>query len=431
VVPVDAVVPWARPADAAGVLLERADEAEQHIGRARLPRHHPGRAGDALAVMRACTDRHTGAIVAAPTTSLPEAVGHDRQFDYRYCWIRDAALATSVAVALGQPAAAGRYVSFVADVVLPNPDEAAPVVGTHGDPVPNEREVSGVCGWGGSVPVRVGNAAADQVQYDAWGFVLEALLVQLQAGGSLNRDTWRLVRTVADRMAENEPGPESGIWELRDEKRLLSADIGRWLALDRAVRIARTRRPWHRRSPWARARDEARRTVLDAMHDDGRLPQAHDDSRPDASALMAVLFGLVAPDDQRAHHLVDAVLRDLAEGAYVRRYPPDDDGFSGVEGTFLPLSWWVVSCLAILGRLEEADARTDELCAGLPQLLPEMVDPLTGAALGNTPLVWSHVELARALVCLDMAHRMRWIDPLGVVVLRFLRSLPRRLCPQQ
>jgi hypothetical protein len=427
VIGVDASVPWSAPADAAGALDDLDAEARVLLRSARFPRHHPERAADALAVLRACTDRRTGAVVASPTTSLPEAVGHDRQFDYRYCWIRDAALATSVAALLGDPAAAQRYLAFVAEVALPDPDACPPVVRTDGGRVPAEREVADVRGWADSAPVRVGNAAAEQVQYDAWGFVLEAVLVNLHAGGRLDASTWQLVRAVADRMADHEPEAESGIWELRRPKQLLSADIGRWLVLDRAVRIARWHRPWHPRRRWARARDATRAAVLAALHADGRLPQAHDDDRPDASALTVVLFGLLPPSDARAHHVVDAVLRDLGEGPHVRRYPPGDDGFGGVDGTFLPISWWAVSSLALLGRLDEAEARADELCAGLPQLLPEMVDPPSGMALGNTPLVWSHMELARAMDWLDAGRTVRRFGRAGLVARRFVRSVPYRV----
>ncbi len=409
IVGVDANVPWATVDDAVDALADAEAAAVGERRCARLPRHHPERAADALAVLVACTDRSTGATIAAPTTSLPEVPGADRQFDYRYCWLRDAALATSVASLLGRRDIARRYLDFIVGAALPDPDRCPPILDVRGGAVPPERTVEGVRGWGASVPVRVGNAAADQVQYDAWGFVLEAVSVHLQTGGSLDDRTWRLVRAVAERTAAADVEPSNGIWELRETRLLISADIGRWLVLDRSIWIARAWRPFHRRRHWKRARDEARDRVLGAVEPHGGLPQAHDDPRPDASALMAVVFGLLDPSDPRAGRLVDATLRDLAVGPHLRRYPPGDDGFDGIEGAFVPVAWWAVSALAMIGRQRPAENLADELCAALPRLLSEEVDPSSGAGLGNTPLVWSHMELARAMYVLDAARiRDRW-----------------------
>ncbi len=408
-------------------LAARLDEAERRFSaataNARLPRSHPERAADALAVLRACTYSPTGAIVAAPTTSLPEAPGGDRQWDYRYCWLRDAGLAASVAALLGDGAAADAYLSFVRSIA----GDAAPrtpVVTVRGEQVPPERQVEGVAGWAASRPVRVGNGAAGQLQYDAMGLVVEAVSVYLQTGGRLEEDTWRLVRAIADEVVEGPAKPSSGIWELRDERSLTSGDIGRWLALDRAIWIARGWRPWTRRRRWKRARAQIRDRVLGALGPDGRLPQTYgeDPPRADASTLMVPMFGMLARRDRRAHALVDSVLADLGAGPFLYRYEPDgDDGFAPGEGAFLPVTWWAVSALASLGRVEEARARLDELCTRLPRLLPEEVDPMTGTGLGNVPLVWSHMELARALYIVDAAERRdRW-GWLGLWVWRLAR----------
>ena len=392
-----------------GQAMARLDDAEQVVARrlrrARLPRHHPGRAADALAVLDACTYQPTGAVVAAATTSLPEAPGADRQFDYRYCWLRDAALATSVASLLGQRDIARRYLEFLGRVVGSDPQLRTPVVDVRGETVPDEETVDGVEGWGGSLPIRVGNGASGQLQYDAWGLVVEAISVHLQTGGSLDDATWSLVRTLADRIAADEPEASAGIWELREPRLLVSGDIGRWLVLDRAVWIARGWRPRTRRRHWKRARATTRARVLSAIDQHGRLPQAYgEEHRPDASALMVPLFGLLRRGDPRAARLTTAILDELGAGPYVYRYPPGGaDGFSGTEGTFVPMAWWAVGALAVTGRVREAEARADELCAALPPLVSEEVDPVDGTALGNLPLVWSHMEMARALYLLDAA----------------------------
>ena len=404
--------------DADALLDELAGKraAEQdRLGAARLPRIHPGRALDALAVIRACTSQATGAVVAAPTTSLPEAPGHDRQFDYRFSWLRDSSLSTAVAALLGQGADARRYLDFVHDAWGDVDLLTRPMLDVRGEPVPDEREVDGVRGWADSRPVRVGNGANGQRQYDSLGLFAEAVSVFVQVGGRLDERTWHLVRRLAEEVSADDPGSvkdSNGIWEMRTAQPLVDGDIGRWLLLDRALWIARGWRPWTRRRHWKTARDTIRDRVLLAIDDSGLLPQAYgqEPAVPDASALMAVAFGLLDADDPRAGRLVDALLARLGAGPYLYRYPPGgDDGFCGTEGAFLPMSFLAVTALARLGRVEEAEQRLDRLCAALPRVLSEEMDPETGQLLGNAPLVWSHAELARAIYVLDAAKREdRW-----------------------
>lgn len=402
------------PDELAERLAAAEAEAQAELAGVRLPTVHPDRAIDALAVLRACTFRPTGAVVAAVTTSLPEVPGGDRQWDYRFSWLRDASLAVSVAALLGERSAAERYLRFVRRAVDEHGVPGVPLTDVRGDGVPAERGVEEVAGWAGSRPVRVGNHAANQVQYDALGLVLEAISVYVQTGGSLDDDTWDTVRTVADGMAATDPEPSSGIWELRDELPLVSADIGRWLALDRALWIARGWRAWDRRAQrgrWKRERDRTRARILAVLGEDGSLPQwyGQDPPVPDASALMLPLFGMLRPSDPRAERLVDWVVSQLEAWPFLYRYPPGTDGFARREGAFLPVSWWAAGALAAVGRLDEAVERVDAMCARLPRLLAEEVDPTDGSGLGNVPLVWSHAEAARTMYLLDAARRRaRW-----------------------
>lgn len=309
----------------AGELLDElaaaAEDDDRRAARAKRPRRYPGRSTDALRVLHACTDVRTGAVVAAPTTSLPEVVGGDRQFDYRYSWLRDASLAVSVAALVGRRDLARRYLDFVLGQ-LEGGIPTAPVTDIRGGPVPAEREIPGVTGWGGSQPVRVGNAAADQVQYDALGLFVEAISVYLQLGAPLEARCWELVRGIADHMLDPGTDKTSGIWELRRPQRLVSADIGRWLALDRAIWIARGWQPFARRRHWKRARDETRDRILAAIDADGGLSQSYDDEEfvADASALMAVVFGMLERRDDRAGRLVDVTLAQLGAGPFLYRY---------------------------------------------------------------------------------------------------------------
>ena len=408
--------------------LEAADaEHRRHLEAATLPRagRGTGRAEDALAVLRACTYEPTGAVVASPTTSLPEAPDGDRQFDYRYTWLRDASLAVSVAALLGRSDLARRYLDFVLGQTRETKAPSGPMTDVRGASVPPEREVAGVAGWAGAQPVRVGNGAADQVQYDSFGLLIEAVSVFVQLGGRLDRGTWGLVRAVADQAADADDGPTSGIWELRSPRRLLSADIGKWIALDRALWIARLRRPWTRRRRWALARRALRQKVIAALDEGGGLPQAYDGEgagEDDASALMAVVFGLLGPQDPRAGRLVDATIERLGAWPLLYRYQPGgDDGFRGLEGAFVPASWWAVAALAKLGRVEEAEERLAALDRVLPRLQPEELDPERHTALGNAPLVWSHMEAARALYLLDVARVRRRFGSVAVVAWRLNR----------
>jgi predicted dinucleotide-binding enzyme len=390
----------------AEVLARRLSEAESTLRRrldgSTMSRTHTERVRHTLAVLEACTDRETGAVIASPTTSLPEVVGGDRQFDYRYSWLRDSSVAIAVASLVGQHALAEQYVEFLArigsELIL-----AAPVRTVTGDTIEAEHDVADVEGWCGSRPVRVGNAAGSQLQFDAIGFVLDALVTYRSQRRRLGPRLWTIARALADRAAERaDDDVSNGIWEIRDRAAYVSGDIGCWLALDRALRLGRRRlgaRGVRRR--WKRARDEVRARVLEALRPDGTLPQVYGGDDADASALLLVVFGLLPPGDPRAQTLVDGTIAALGAGPLLHRYPPDGhDGFAAGEAPFLPASWWAVTALAVVGH-PDAQARADQLCEMLPMLQPEVFDPARREALGNTPLLWSHAECARALFELD------------------------------
>jgi len=388
--------------------LRECDDAElARLDASAVPRQHEERARAALAVLHACTDRQTGAVVASPTTSLPETVGGDRQFDYRYTWLRDSSMAVTVALLLGQRDVARRYLGFVEEI---GPEHLldAPVRNADGGEVPPEREIRDVSGWFGSQPVRVGNDATEQLQYDAPAFVVDAIYVYSRMTHRLSSRSWEIVRALADRATNPSPRESNGIWELREPADLVSGDVGRWLTLDRAIRLARRRRPWARRRAWRRERSRTRQRVLRALRPDGTIPLEYGGDRVDAAGLLVVTCGLLPSSDPRAGRLVHATLRALGAGPFVHRYPPDGaDGFSPDEAPFVPTSWWAVTALAVIGDAAAARRRTDDLCAALPPLLAEEFEPARGEALGNTPLVWSHAECARALFSLDEQQRFR------------------------
>ncbi len=417
-VSVNAEAPGA-PADLAELLAKAEGRVTKLLAGSRLPRHHPERARDALLVLDACTYRPTGAVVAAATTSLPEAPGGTSQWDYRYTWLRDASLAVSVAALLGQRDAAKQYLNFVHDMTKGRKVPSGPLTDVRGETAPAEREVD-AAGWAGSRPVRIGNDARDQIQYDSLGLLVQAISVYLQTGGPLDAATWDLVRSIADELSGEVQAKTNGIWELREELPLVDADIGRWLALNNALWIARLRHPLTRRAHWKRARGEARARVLSAIRSDGGLPQAYCAGRDwsDASALMVPVFALLG-NDARAGALIDAVRADLAAPPFLYRFPPNSP--EGGEGAFLPVTWWAATALAVVGRYDEARELADELCRRLPRLLSEEVDPATGASLGNTPLVWSHMEAARTMYVLDAARVRRRFGVVGLAAWRLFR----------
>ncbi|MDP9451963.1 MAG: glycoside hydrolase family 15 protein [Actinomycetota bacterium] len=416
-------------------LLERLRHADDRfqgsLDAARLPRHHPERVTDALAVLEVCTYAPTGAVIASPTTSLPEAPGHDRQFDYRYSWLRDASLAVSVAALLGRHRAVEAYLGFIKGITSDTRVPSGPMTDIRGGDVTEERQVVGVAGWARSQPVRVGNAAVGQVQYDALGMLVEAVSVHLQTGGALDGDTWDLVQGIADRLAGEDDRHgvpfSNGMWELRQAGPLVSGDLGRWLALDRAIWIARLRHPLRRRRSWKHARARARQRVVAALGEDGGLPQRYDgpSSSADASALMAAMFGVVK--GEQASRLVDATIAKLEVWPHLYRYEPgSDDGFSGREASFVPMSWWAVAALAAVRRVDEARERADALCAVLPRLQAEEFDADNARSLGNVPLVWSQMAAARAMYILDAADLRSRYGTLGLSAWRVGRYVRLR-----
>jgi hypothetical protein len=406
------------PTDVASLRARMRDAEDEAVARREacgVISSHRERVEVTLQVLDTCTEPTTGAVVAAPTTSVPEVLGADRNFDYRFAWLRDASLAASVAALLGRPEATRGHVDWLLDRCLACEGVPTPLTDVFGETVPAERELGHVAGLAGSKPVRVGNAAREQVQIDGAGFVAEAVWTLARTGGSLRRDAYRVVADLADHVADLPVEPTAGVWELREPALVTNADVGRWLLFDRATRLRGLHEPWtrRRRRRWERERDAAEARLVSSLLPSGALPVVHGGTDVDGAGLLLVVLGLLEPDDARAARLVDATIEALAIGEPVvalRRYPADFDvGFEGIESAFVPVSWWGVSALAVLDRADDAHALADRLCEATPGLQPEMLDPDGDGALGNLPLVWSHAEAARALYLLRLADlRARW-----------------------
>jgi len=375
-------------------------------------------------VLKGLSYRPTGAIVAAPTTSLPEQVGGERNWDYRYAWIRDASL-TLQALYIGTcPDEVVDFVSFMTSSAGggANDEDALQIMyGIGGEHDLSERELPHLCGWRDSRPVRVGNGAWNQTQLDVYGQLLDAIYRYRERLGHLHPEIQRFVASLAEAAARRWEETDAGMWEMRGEPRHhLSSKAQCWVALDRAVELAPRLGEHARSDAWAAERDRIRAAILERGWSKQRqaFAQAFDGDELDAAALLMPLVGFLPATDERMRSTIEAIARDLTDDGLVLRYRKDaglnPDGLRGEEGTFVICSFWLAQCLALSGEVERAE-RLFERVAGYANdlgLLAEEVDPATGELLGNFPQAFSHVGLITAAWEIDRA-RANAIDATG------------------
>ncbi|WP_227355383.1 glycoside hydrolase family 15 protein [Haladaptatus salinisoli] len=357
-------------------------------------------------VLKLLTHHETGAICAAPTASLPEDVGGVRNWDYRYNWIRDAAFTIQALGNLGHLDEAEAYVEWFLDLCrdVP-PEEMQPLYGLHGDPNLEEEVLEGLSGYRGSDPVRIGNAAKDQRQLDVFGELLLAVY-ETSDGSSFDGDDWGAIRRIVEYVCDVWDEPDSGIWEVRGGPRhFVHSKVMCWVAVDRGLKMADE---WMLDAPRARWRDvraEIRESVLEHGYDDelGSFTQSYDGTALDATGLLIPLVGFLPFEDERVQGTVDAVRDRLETDGLVHRYD-GKDGLPGDEGAFVFCSFWLVSVLALSGRVEEAREVYDAVRSHASPLglLAEEIDPKTERQLGNFPQAFSHVGLVNASVYLKM-----------------------------
>ncbi|RKQ87064.1 GH15 family glucan-1,4-alpha-glucosidase [Solirubrobacter pauli] len=360
-------------------------------------------------VLKALTYAPTGAMVAAPTTSLPEAVAGDerRTWDYRYAWIRDAVLATRCLTELGHDEEAKAFRRFVDRSGAGAAGDVRVFYGVGGERRLPERTLSHLRGFDGAQPVRSGNDAGPQLQLDSYGHLLEQSWTWAQLGRPPDDDQWRFLRGLVDAAAERWDVPDAGIWEWRGEPRhFVHSKLMCWVALDRGLLLAEQSM---RRAParhWRAARDAVREAVLAEGFDArrGTFVQAFGADDLDASVLRMPSYGFLAYEDERMLGTVAAVRAalEVAPGR-LRRYDADDG--MPPEGAFVACSFWLAECLAGQGRLDEAQAVYDGACATATDLglLAEQVDPASGRLLGNFPLALTHLSHIHAALALEAA----------------------------
>jgi GH15 family glucan-1,4-alpha-glucosidase len=358
-----------------------------------------------LITLKALTYQPTGGIVAAATTSLPETLGGERNWDYRYCWLRDATLTLESLMRGGFHEEALAWRDWLLRAAAGDVTQLQIMYGPAGERRLNEWEVDWLPGYEGSAPVRVGNAASGQFQLDVYGEVLSALYEACGVGSALSDSAWDLQTALVEFVADNWEQPDEGIWEVRGPRRHFThSKVMAWVAVDRAVRTIEdfgVKGPVKR---WKELRDRIHEQVCAKGYnaDVGAFTQYYGSDALDASLLMMPLVGFLPPDDDRVRSTIEVIERGLTEDGFVLRYRTQDtgavDGLTGHEGAFLACSFWMADCLYLIGRYDDAHAMLDRLINLRNDLglLAEEYDVQAGRQVGNFPQAFSHVSLVNA-----------------------------------
>ncbi|MEV5444362.1 glycoside hydrolase family 15 protein [Streptomyces sp. NPDC052644] len=362
-----------------------------------------------LITLKALTYAPTGGIVAAATTSLPEELGGVRNWDYRYCWLRDSTLTLRALLSAGYVEEAAAWRDWLLRAVAGDPADLQIMYGLAGERRLPETEVPWLRGYGGARPVRIGNAAVKQLQLDVYGEVMDSLALAREVGMPPQRQAWALQLSLLGFLESTWRQPDEGLWEVRGPRRhFVHSKVMAWVAADRAVRtleqdpslpgdVAR----------WRTMRDEVHREVCERGYDPVRntFTQSYGSAELDAATLMIPRVGFLPPDDPRVVGTVEAVRRELGHQGYIRRYSTDGiavDGLPGGEGTFLACSFWLADALRMMGRAQEARELFERLLALRNDvgLLAEEYDPVARRQLGNFPQAFSHVGLVATALAL-------------------------------
>jgi len=357
-----------------------------------------------LMVLKALTYAPTGGIVAAPTTSLPEWIGGVRNWDYRYCWLRDATLTLLALFNGGYVDEAAEWRNWLLRAIAGDPADIQIMYGVGGERRLTELELPWLRGYEGSVPVRIGNAASDQLQIDVFGELMDALYQAREHGLPIERPAWALQRVLLSYLETIWRTPDNGIWEIRGEPRHFThSKVMAWLAFDRAVRSVEGQGLDGPVDRWRAIRDEIHRDVCERGFDPGlgSFTQSYGSTDLDASLLLIPLVGFLPASDLRVQGTVEAVERGLVEQGFVLRYRTHEAGVDGLppgEGVFLPCSFWLVDCFELLGRHDEAQALFERLISLTNDLglLSEEYDPAAKRLLGNFPQAFTHLALVNS-----------------------------------
>ena len=368
-----------------------------------------------LVILKALTFDPTGGIVAAATAALPEQIGGERNWDYRFCWLRDSTMTLSALLRSGYVEEASAWREWLLRAIAGDPADLQTMYGVAGERRLTEIVADWLPGYEGSVPVRFGNAAVDQLQLDVYGEVIDTLHLALTAGIPMERHVWGLVRALMTFLDAHWGDPDEGLWEVRGGRRhFVHSKVMCWVAFDRAVKMAE--------ATGLPAPVEHWRTVRDTIHADvcaqgydpalGSFTQYYGGKELDAATLFVVKTGFLPPDDPRVISTVEAVRDQLDHGGFIRRYSTgavEDsaiDGLAGEEGAFLACSFWLADALVAIGRREEGRELFERVAAISNDLglISEEWDPVAARQLGNTPQAFTHVALVNTAFTLDEEH---------------------------
>jgi GH15 family glucan-1,4-alpha-glucosidase len=366
-----------------------------------------------LITLKALTYQPTGGIVAAATTSLPEDIGGVRNWDYRYCWLRDATITLEALLRTGYTDEALAWRKWLSRAIAGNPADVQIMYGVAGERRLAEWEVDWLPGYEGSKPVRIGNAAAGQLQLDVYGEVIDALQLSCKSGLHDDRHTWSLKRSLLGFLEEHWNEPDEGLWEVRGPRRhFVHSKVMAWVAFDRAACYAdETMGEPELAARWRGIRDEIHREVCEKGFSTqrGAFTQYYGSEQLDAAVLLIPDVGFLPADDPRVISTVEVLMRDLMPEGFLRRYElapsatSSVDGLTGSEGAFLACSFWLANALDLAGRKEEASKVFRKLLAVRNDvgLLSEEFDPRYGRLVGNMPQAFSHVPLIQTALNLS------------------------------
>jgi GH15 family glucan-1,4-alpha-glucosidase len=367
-----------------------------------------------LITLKALTYAPTGGIVAAPTTSLPEDLGGVRNWDYRYCWLRDATITLEALLRTGYTAEASAWREWLGRTIAGDPSDVQIMYGVAGERRLEEWQADWLPGYENSAPVRIGNAAVSQLQLDVYGEVIDAITLGGEAGLRFDSHTWSLVRALLRFLEANWDRPDEGIWEVRGPRRhFVHSKVMAWVAFDRAVRVAQLGNPGAE-VRWREVRDRIHAEVCEKGYDANRgtFTQYYGSTELDAAVLLIPEVGFLPPDDPRVVSTVETIQRELTQGGLVLRYTQpvatsdaqtNVDGLTGSEGAFLACSFWLVNALHLIGRYDDAEKLFERLLAMRNDvgLLSEEYDPRYNRQVGNFPQAFSHMPLIQSALNLE------------------------------